>query len=59
MAEPSDTAPEDSSHTTTEDPKGNPKGGQPNSTQRTDRMKALIKKKLKPVHQEIIAPPGQ
>ena len=24
-----------------------------------DKMKALIKKKLKPVHQEIIAPPGQ
>jgi hypothetical protein len=24
-----------------------------------DKMKAFIKRKLKPVHQEIIAPPGQ
>jgi len=24
-----------------------------------DRIKALLKKKLKPVHQEIIAPPGE
>ena len=24
-----------------------------------DKLKAFIKKKLKPVHQEIIAPPGQ
>jgi len=29
------------------------------SLEKKDRIKELIKKKLKPVHQEIIAPPGQ
>jgi hypothetical protein len=24
-----------------------------------DKMKAFVKRKLKPIHQEIIAPPGQ
>jgi hypothetical protein len=24
-----------------------------------DKLKAFVKKKLKPIHQEIIAPPGQ
>lgn len=32
---------------------------QGNSKVSKDRIKALVKRKLKPIHQEIIAPPGQ
>ena len=36
-----------------------PGGQKGRADMQKDKMKALIKKKLKPVHQEIIAPPGQ
>ena len=37
----------------------NRQGFQQKSEVNKDKMKAFVKRKLKPVHQEIIAPPGQ